>query len=181
MRLVVTGTPGVGKHTIAKVLADRLDAKLIDVNEVAFKYNAIIGRDYAYIIDIEKAKAIIKEQLSDRCIIVGHLAQDVVDEIDYAIVLRRSPYELEQVYIKRGYDVKKMKDNLASEILGVIIYDCMSKFSKDRIIEIDCTSKGVEDIVREIIMCISNNKGMIGVDWLAMVAARDEMSRFFDL
>ncbi|RMF32357.1 MAG: AAA family ATPase, partial [Candidatus Nitrosothermus koennekii] len=114
MRIVITGTPGVGKHTIADMLAKRLKYKIIDINSLALQHNAIIGKDYAFIIDIEKMKDIIKDELDDNCIIVGHVAPYVLenDYIDYVIVLRRSPYELEEVYRNRGYDIKKMKDNL---------------------------------------------------------------------
>lgn len=180
MRIAITGTPGVGKHTIADILAKRLKYKIIDINSLAFKHNAILGRDYAFIIDIEKMKDIIKDELDDNCIIVGHLAPYVLDanDIDYVIVLRRSPYELEEVYRSRGYDTKKMKDNLSSEILGSIAYDCINRF--DKVIEIDCTNKKPDQIIDEIIYYINKDEKRVGIiDWLELV--KDDLNRFFDL
>ena len=179
MRIAVTGTPGVGKHTIANILADKLNARLIDINELAFKKNAIIGRDYAYIVDLDKMKRLVKDELDDNCIIVGHLAPYVLDaeDLDYCIVLRRSPYELERVYIERGYEQKKMKDNLSSEILGVIAYDSITNFGKDKIIEVD--NKDPIKTINEILYCIKNKKSKVGIDWLEVI--RDDINRFFDL
>ncbi len=182
MRIAVTGTPGVGKHTIAKILAGKMKAKIIDINELAFKNNAIIGKDYAFIVDTKKMKSIIKNELIDDCIIVGHLAPYILDakDIDYAIVLRRSPYELEKVYAKRGYEQKKMRDNLSSEILGVIAYDCIANFGRDKIIEIDCTNKRPEEISNEILLYMKKRETRIGIiDWLEVI--KDDINRFFDL
>lgn len=179
--MIITGTPGVGKHTIARILAERLNARLVDINEVAFKHDAIIDRqDDTAIVDIEKVRSIIKG-FDNNIILVGHLAPYVVDEVEHVIVLRRSPYELESVYATRGYSKKKMKDNLASEILGIISYDCITRFGEEKVIEIDCTAKDVYDIVDEIIECIDNKESRVGVDWLSLVASNNDMNRFFDL
>lgn len=182
MRIVITGTPGVGKHTIVEILAKKMNLKIIDINDLVFKKNAIIGKDYALIADTEKMKSIIKEELNDDCLIVGHLAPYVLDakDIDYVIVLRRSPYELEQVYIRRGYKKDKMKDNLSSEILGIIAYDCIANFGSNQIIEIDSTNKRPEDIINEILYYIERRESRVGiVDWLEVI--KDDIDRFFDL
>ncbi|MEM2856000.1 MAG: AAA family ATPase [Candidatus Nitrosocaldaceae archaeon] len=179
--IIVTGTPGVGKHTIAKILAKRLKLGLLDVNEIAFKYDAVIDKeDDTAIIDVEKVRERIKE-FDSNYIIVGHLAPYVVDDIDYAIVLRRSPYELEKIYSIRGYNDRKSRDNLASEILGIIAYDCIVRFGIEKIIEIDCTASNIDDIVEEIIRCINNRENKTGIDWLSLVASNNDMKRFFDL
>jgi adenylate kinase len=41
LRLVITGNPGVGKHTSAKIIAERINAEIIDINEVAIDNNAM--------------------------------------------------------------------------------------------------------------------------------------------
>jgi len=177
MRIVVTGTPGVGKHTIAKLLANRLNTKIIDINSLVFKHNAIIDKDYAHIVDIEKMKSIIKEELNDDCIIVGHLAHHIVenDKIDNVIVLRRSPYELENVYKERNYSKDKSKDNIISEIIGIISYECMQKFTN--VLEIDCTNKSPEVIINEIIANLDKKK-INTVDWLELIASKNDITRF---
>ena len=49
------------------------------------------------------------------------------------IVLRRSPYDLIPVYKNRKYDDVKIKDNVGSEILGIITNDAMNEISRKNI------------------------------------------------
>lgn len=183
MRIVVTGTPGVGKHTIAKALAERLRMSTIDINELALSNNAVIGKDrFSYIVDTDKLRSILKG-LKDNTIVVGHLAPYVLDsnDVDLVVVLRRSPYELREIYKERRYDESKAKDNLASEILGIITYDSVKQF-KDKVVEIDCTSKNVDTVVDEILRIVNKKQeGMLGhIDWLALVVKNNDLREFFD-
>ena len=43
--LIVTGSPGTGKTTVAKRMAKKLKADYIDVNEIIDKYNLAVGYD----------------------------------------------------------------------------------------------------------------------------------------
>jgi len=61
-----------------------------------------------------------------------------------AIVLRKNPYDLIQIYDKRNYSDAKKNDNLGSEILGVIAYDSIEKFGKDKTFQINTTSLGLK-------------------------------------
>ncbi len=36
MSIVITGNPGVGKHTIAKYFAKEIVYKILDINKIAF-------------------------------------------------------------------------------------------------------------------------------------------------
>jgi len=49
-----------------------------------------------------------------------------------AIVLRKNPYDLIQIYEKRNYSDSKKNDNLGSEILGVIAYDSIEYLVKKK-------------------------------------------------
>ncbi|MEM4231458.1 MAG: adenylate kinase family protein [Candidatus Nitrosocaldus sp.] len=181
MRIAITGTPGVGKHTVAKIVADRLGMRLVDINEVAMS-SAIIAMDEStYIVDVDKLADIFKG-VEDNTLLVGHLAPYVLDSIDLAVVLRRSPYELRDVYKQRGYSESKTKDNLQSEILGIIAYDAVKRFGDDRVVEIDTTARDAEDVADEIIRVVRHEKdGMLGhIDWLALIVQRDELREFFD-
>ena len=35
MSIVITGTPGVGKHTIGNELSQKLELEIIEINEIA--------------------------------------------------------------------------------------------------------------------------------------------------
>ena len=115
--LVLTGNPGVGKHTVSKKLAEILGYEIVDVNKEAVKVGTTKQND-SIDVDVEKTKKILKEKISEKSLIVGHLAPFMVSKelISMAIVLRKNPYDLIQIYEKRNYSDSKKNDNLGSEI-----------------------------------------------------------------
>nr|AIF22045.1 putative nucleotide kinase [uncultured marine thaumarchaeote SAT1000_07_E02] len=108
--LVLTGNPGVGKHTVSKKLAEILDYEIVDVNKEAVKVGMQKQSD-SIDVDVEKTQKMLKDKISDKSLIVGHLAPFVVSKelVSKVIVLRKNPYDLIQIYDKRNYsDAKKM-------------------------------------------------------------------------
>ena len=178
--LVLTGNPGVGKHTISKTLAKILDYEIVDVNKEAIKegmqkYNDSID------VDVEKIQRILKEKISDKSLIVGHLAPFVVSKksVSMAIVLRKNPYELIQIYEKRNYSDKKKNDNLGSEILGVVAYDSIEKFGEDKTFQVDTTSLPVEGITKKIEGIINGTSNGDTIDWLTEITKKNDLKKFF--
>ena len=184
-RLVITGNPGVGKHTTAFELKKILDVVLIDINDLAVQHHAFLQTPNLEI-DSRKIAAIIESKLgeSQRTVIVGHLAPYVLKKewIDLTIVLRRSPYAILSTLESRNYSVEKIRENVASEILGVILYDSVQCFGKEKIAELDTTQTTSTEICEKIISLIKGNTGRkIGVvDWLSLVNERGDVGRFLE-
>lgn len=182
---MITGNPGVGKHTIAKVLAKKLDMKLIDINTVAIEKSAIIKKDkIGYVVDLRKLSSVLRREISKDCLVVGHLAPYVLkkDNIGMAVVLRRSPYELERVYEKRGYNIQKKSDNISSEIIGVCLYDAIKRFGRDKVAEVDSTERKAEKVASEIISIIKGRSARASskVDWLSVIVKNGDLHKFFE-
>ncbi|HXV45734.1 MAG TPA: adenylate kinase family protein [Nitrososphaera sp.] len=185
MKLVITGNPGVGKHTTARIIAARTGAEIIDINRVAVDSNAIAKKtERGLEVDVKKLGRRLAKLLKARkdLIIVGHLAPYVIKRagVSMAAVLRRSPYELEKTLEKRGYSASKIRENLASEILGVSLYDSLKTFGKRKIAEFDTTNKTPKQTADEIMRAIRKKPKPAGIDWLAMVSERGDMQRFFE-
>lgn len=184
-RLVITGNPGVGKHTTAFELKKILDLVLIDINDLAVQHHAFLQTPNLEI-DSRKIADIIESKLgeSQRTVIVGHLAPYVLKKewIDLTIVLRRSPYAILSTLDSRNYSVEKIRENVASEILGVILYDSVQCFGKEKIAELDTTQTTSTEICEEIISLIKGNTSRkIGVvDWLSLVNERGDVGRFLE-
>lgn len=184
-RLVITGNPGVGKHTTAFELKKILDLVLIDINELAVQHHAFLQTPNLEI-DSRKIADIIESKLgeSQRTVIVGHLAPYVLKKewIDLTIVLRRSPYAILSTLESRNYSVEKIRENVASEILGVILYDSVQCFGKEKIAELDTTQTTSTEICEEIISLLKGNTSRkIGVvDWLSLVNERGDVGRFLE-
>jgi len=178
--LVVTGNPGVGKHTVSKKLAKILGYEIIDVNKEAVKVGMPKQND-SIDVDVEKIQRILKEKISNKSLIVGHLAPFVVSKelVSMVFVLRKNPYELIQIYEKRNYSNKKKNDNLGSEILGVVAYDSIEKFGEDKTFQINTTSLTVEEVTKKIESVINGTSKGDTVDWLAEVTRKNDLRKFF--
>ncbi len=178
--LVLTGNPGVGKHTVSRKLAEILGYEIVDVNKEAVKVGTAKQND-SIDVDVEKTEKILKEKISVKSLIVGHLAPFVVSKelISMAIVLRKNPYDLIQIYDKRNYSDEKKNDNLGSEILGVIAYDSIEKFGKDKTFQINTTSLVTEDVIKKIESVINGTSKGDVVDWLTDITRKDDLRKFF--
>jgi adenylate kinase len=184
-RLVITGNPGVGKHTAAFELRKALDLAVIDINDLAVKHHAFLQMP-SLEIDSKKIAIIIKSKLgeSQRTVIVGHLAPYVLKKewIDLVIVLRKSPYAILSTLKNRKYSAKKIKENVASEILGIVLYDSIQRFGKEKIAELDTTLSNPAEVCEKIISLLNGKTGRkIGVvDWLSVVYEKGDVERFLE-
>ena len=189
LRLVITGNPGVGKHTSAKIIAEKMGTEIIDINEVATdnnnNNNAIAKKtDSGLEVDVKRLVGQLEKLLKTKkdLVLVGHLAPYVLKPagISLVAVLRRSPYELEKNLKKRGYGVKKVRENLASEILGISLYDSLKTFGKHKVAEFDTTGKKPEQTADEIIAALHKKPKLVGIDWLILVSEKGDMQKFFE-
>ena len=183
MNLIITGNPGVGKHTIVNLLHKQDKSfEILDISKFVIEKN--LGEQVEDGIEIDTVKLAneIKKLVLEKSLIVGHLAPYVFDKsmIDLVIVLRKNPYDLVDIYKERKYQDSKIKENLGSEILGVIANDALKSFGKKKTFEVDTTEKTPETVLNEINEIIKNKKGGDIVDWLSLVAEKNDMSRFFD-
>ncbi|QDI89150.1 shikimate kinase [Candidatus Nitrosopumilus sp. SW] len=180
MSIVITGTPGVGKHTIGKELAQKLKLDVIDINKIAKNSGLLEKNDESNDVDTERLQEVLKEKISSNCVIIGHLAPYVLekDKISKVIVLRRSPYDLIKVYNERGYSDKKSKENASSEILGVITYDAKNQF-QDKVVQIDVTERSIQEVLEKVESIISEDMDSDEVDWLDLVTKNNDLKKFF--
>lgn len=188
LRFVITGNPGVGKHTTAKIIAEKINADIIDINDVAIDNNATGKKtDLGLDVDVKRLVRLLEKQLKAErdLVIVGHLAPYVLKPVGISLVavLRRSPYELEKTLKKRDYSVDKVRENVASEILGTSLYDSLQTFGKRKVAEFDTTGKTPKETTDEILAALqkkSKSKSkLIGIDWLNLVSEKGDMRRFF--
>lgn len=187
-RLVITGSPGVGKHTSARLIAKRFQgSKIIDINKLALANNAILEGKDGTSIDIKKVSRLIEQEAkinTKDLIFVGHLAPYVInpEDVSIAIVLRRSPYELISVFQKRHYSPEKARENIASEILGITLYDSLTAFGRDKIAEVDTTGEMPSQTLDKIVPLLQQKlRPQFGcIDWLSLVYKNNDLQRFLE-
>lgn len=193
MKIVITGTPGVGKHTVAESLSNFLDnPSILDINKIIFSENLLtISSHDAEGLEVDTDRTrdhfslILSEGKSQNSIIVGHLAPYVIDSklVDLVIILRRSPYELKKIYDERSYSPSKTKDNMNAEILGIISYDSSKTFEFSKLSELINSINILPSLsAQKIITMISNEKlrSFGEVDWLSLVQTDPAMLEYLD-
>ncbi len=180
MSIVITGNPGVGKHTVTKEIAKKLNLVIIDINSIAKEAGLFEKNKESNDVDTSKLEKILHDRISENNLIVGHLAPYVLDknQVKRIIVLRRNPYDLISVYKKRDYTKEKIRENLGSEILGIIAHDTRNKF-QEKAIQIDTSGKTIEEVVEKAISQISKNSINEEVDWLGLVNKNNDLKKFF--
>jgi adenylate kinase len=175
--ILVPGTPCVGKTSVARLLVSKLDAEYVNLTELAMSQELIIGKDEernSSIIDEVKMKRkigqIVKSSHRENIVIDGHYAASVVPKslVTRVFVLRRDPVELRRFMRRSGFQGRKLRENLASEVLDVCLVDTLNVFNKRRVCELDITSKSVEATVEEVLSLLHNpSRCRVGVvDWL---------------
>ena len=179
---IITGNPGTGKHTIAKLISEKLNLEIIDINKIAIEQGLAKKNNGTLDVDVNKLKKIIDKEASKNSILVGHLAPYVISpkNVNVSVVLRKSPYKLQSIYKKRKYTNKKSLENLGSEILGITYYDTVREFGNKKTFQIDTSNKSISVTAKKVESIFK--RGRIKddkIDWLQMVLKKGDMQKFF--
>lgn len=179
---IITGNPGTGKHTIAKLVSKKLNLEIIDINKIAIEQGLAKKNNHSLDVDVNKLKKIINKEASENSILVGHLVPYVIDSknVKISVVLRKSPYKLQSIYKKRKYSSKKSLENLGSEILGITYYDTVWEFGKKKTFQIDTSDISISTTAKKVELIFKRKSTKEDkIDWLHMVLKKGDMQKFF--
>jgi adenylate kinase len=190
--ILITGTPCVGKTTIAKKLAKRLNASYVNLTELAKHHNLVLGEDkerHTTIIDEDKMRAKLVEVINNSekpdVIVDGHYAAAVVPKgkVGRVFVLRRNPVQLRDFMVKCGFNEAKVRENLASEILDVCLVEALREQQQRRVCELDVTDKTTEEAAEDILaVLVSRKKCRVGgIDWLGVLEAQGILDEYLKI
>ena len=179
--IVITGNPGVGKHTVTKLLSEKLQYKVFDINKIAIDEGIIQKESETLGVDINKMYEFLKSRISNESILVGHLAPYVIDSkyVSVAIILRKHPNKLEEIYQERNYSKKKTQENVQSEVLGIIAFDAEEEFGREKTFHIDTSEISPNQIVDKIKKIISGEIQDKKIDWLNTITRENKLEEIF--
>jgi len=144
--IIITGTPGTGKSTLAKLIAKRLHFKRIDVSSLIKKKKISEGYDRKRKTKIVDTKKLNRELMSiiknskQNLIIDSHLSHYLPKKyVDLCIVVKCGLKKLYGRLKRRKYSKEKIRENLDAEIFEVCLDEARKFGHKIRIV--DTTSK----------------------------------------
>lgn len=189
--ILITGTPGTGKTTISQKLAAKLGAHHIGITELVKSEKLFTGTDEdrdTLVADTDQVSERLQEitaKMEGTIIVDGHYASAVVPkkEVYRAFVLRRDPRDLKKTLEDRGYNEKKVHENLAAEILDVCLWDTISDCGINKVCEINVSNKTVNETVESILLVLDNKKECkVGiVDWLGTLEKAGQLENYLKM
>ena len=172
--IFISGTPCTGKTTISEKLSEKLNWKLVKINDLAISNNLVLGidEDKGYkIIDIDALNDLLLKIISehDNLIVEGHLSH-LCSGADKLIVLRCRPEILKERLALRDYSSSKINENLEAEAMGVCSAESLDIYDNN-VYELDVSDLAIDDAVSIIMDAINGQKelsfGEIDfMDWL---------------
>lgn len=186
--IVVTGTPGVGKSSLARALAERLGWNALDLSDLSLREGLVREYDAArgtWVIDegrVRKAVVRFLRASKSNLIAEGHYAQAVVPPnwVELAFVLRCDPRVLEERLRSKGYGEDKVLENVEAEILDSCLLEALNAFGRSRVHEIDTSRLSLEEAVSEALEVIGGRKrpSLLGIDWIGVLEREGLLERY---
>lgn len=152
--VLITGTPGTGKTSLAVIIAERTGMKHINVGELITEHSCHDGRDEELstnILDEDKLldamEVIIEEAAQEGQGIVAdfHVCEIFPERwFDVVLCLRTSTDILFDRLTARGYNEKKRSSNMEAEIMQVVLEESRESYAPEIVHE--CPSNTIEDM-----------------------------------
>ncbi len=154
MQLIITGSPGVGKSSVAKALGKKI--KHVVVNEQQFALEKKIGKwdseESELVIPLQQfAKELNKLLAKEKNIILeGHLLCELLLPVDFVVLLRAKPTVLEQRLHAKGYSELKVQENVFCEANDYCKKRVVRNYKKGKVLLVDA-GKTIKEITLDII------------------------------
>ncbi len=169
MIISISGTPGTGKSSVAKLVSRSLNAELVDLTKFIRKRKLSCGFDRSMKSMIVEIEAIgkefhnfMRESKPEVIVVEGHLSHFVSPDICF--VLRLQPDILEKRLKKRQYSKAKIMENIRAEILDIVYAEAVEKCK--RAMQINATGMEPAKLAERILNTLRSKKYRSDkIDW----------------
>lgn len=134
--ILIVGTPGTGKSTLASLVAEKANLKHLNVGEITREQNFYESYDeerQCHILDEDKLLDHLEDLTSDGGTIVEYHGCDFFPErwFDVVFVLRTDNTKLFDRLTARGYGENKIRENVECEIFGVLADEATNSYKSE--------------------------------------------------
>jgi adenylate kinase len=178
----ITGTPGVGKKSVAIVVARKLQMRSASLNDLARSYGFAPPSGTDSEVDTEAFSRVFAKLFSGRAVVHGHLLPYVVPRkmTSSVAVLRCDPLVLKRRLAKRGYPSSKTIENIEAELIGLISADSFRAFGPTKVFEVDTTHTTPSECADKVVaMVLGIGSDAIRVDWVARYGTAERVRSLF--
>eukprot|EP00172_Hildenbrandia_rubra_P002210 Plantae.Rhodophyta-Hildenbrandia_rubra.ctg291.p2 GENE.Plantae.Rhodophyta-Hildenbrandia_rubra.ctg291~~Plantae.Rhodophyta-Hildenbrandia_rubra.ctg291.p2 ORF type:complete len:182 (-),score=23.96 Plantae.Rhodophyta-Hildenbrandia_rubra.ctg291:2456-3001(-) len=155
--ILVTGTPGVGKSTLCRLLTPLLGCTHTDVGKFAISRNLTESYDVArkcHILNEDAVLDALEPLMATGGVLLEHHSCDWFPErwIQLVVILRADTEVLYDRLMERGYHESKVQENIQAEVFQIAADEARESFPKVTTIEINNCSNLDKDshCIREI-------------------------------
>jgi len=185
--VVVTGTPGTGKTTISKQLADQIGATYLPLTQLVIDkrlHEAIDRRRRTRIVNLRRTRAFLAKSLSTErklLVIDSHIPDAIPREyVRNILVLRCHPRILEARLRRKGWGPQKIRENVLAEILDSCYVVATSYYGPRRIAQLETSGSSVRKcLARAKRIVMKKPYGTVRVDWISVLSREHSLVRYF--
>ena len=187
--IVVTGTPGTGKTTLAKNLAKEIDAGYVALTQFISERKLYTGFDWergSRVVNLARASASLHRFLleSRRATVVDtHIPEGIVPKelVKLVFVLRCHPRILEKRLAKKKWKQSKIRENVLAEMLDVCLINAVKWFRRSRVIQLDTShiraSKCVATAKQNL---LAPPRRRFRIDWIATLNKEHSLAKYLE-
>ena len=148
----ITGTPGTGKSTVGRLLAQR-GLFVVEVGDLCRRHGiySYIENGETLVIDEGKLSEFLSGYLREieEAVVVGHLSHHYPEPAS-VVVLRTRPDVLEERLRSKGWPRRKIEENVEAEALDIILAEALEMHG-GKVSEIDTTALSPGEVCERVI------------------------------
>ena len=165
--ILITGTPGTGKSTLARLLAESQPQRLrhLNVSELVKEHGLHDGYDAefdTYVLDDDRVCDFLEPLMARGGAVVDFHSCDLFPErwFDLVLVLRSETAVLYERLERRGYAPRKLTENMECEIMQVVLEEARGAYELQRIVELPSnTPKDMQSNLERTLSWLSQHCG----------------------
>lgn len=151
--ILITGTPGTGKTTMATALAEATQLRHVNIGDLVREKNLHDGWDEEFdchIINEDLVCDELEDMMEEGGVIVDYHGCDFFPErwFDRVVVLQTDNSILYDRLSKRGYSGSKLSNNIECEIFQVLLEEAKESYPEN--IVVGMKSDSIDDITRNV-------------------------------